>query len=520
MLVAAVGFFTASNIAASFMHGKLAIASSYDDVVYLLDGYQRRLAMLDQTFFATVKDFFLNPPHSPLSALLAMFGYSLFGPWLVSPYLMNSVLLIFYALSVFAVLRPSLGTWISITLVLGFLQLPISHAMVSEFRPDFGAALFFAVASFALIHNKHEILSNGERISLGVLAALAIAAKPSAVLITVPMLGFSGVVGIVLTVYRVGSLASGLRHSIPTLSTFLLLSGCFGYFWSIEIYDYLIQVFYTNADVWKTPGDTFSQWTYYSIGWMGTRALGPMFWPFLILILTDSLLLIQKRPDGFLAPLAYFLFVLIVYAGMSMTFSKTEFQASYFIWPFVIATVGATGRLLLGLSQFQFIHIGKAIVFPVVAAFSLLSPWSGQYMSRLPDGSKELLMKLVEAAVLKQNELLDLKCPRHTVNLNSFAPYPITSEAVALEGLMRNNLEIGRLVLYFTRSFEEQVEMMQSTDLLLFQSKGHVAISITFPGYAFYDQMADYLHAHPEWVPQPLPVAMGFPSTLYVKKGC
>jgi hypothetical protein len=79
----------ALNLSFALRSGSLSRPPVYDDVVYLLDAYQRLAFGGVNSLGTLVHSFLTNPPHAPMSTLTAMLGYSLIGPYLWAAYAAN-----------------------------------------------------------------------------------------------------------------------------------------------------------------------------------------------------------------------------------------------------------------------------------------------------------------------------------------------------------------------------------------------------------------------------------------------
>ena len=154
----------AANIALALRSGRLAVIPLYDDVVYLNDAYSRVIFEKSATIWDWAVSFISNPPHSPLSTLTGMIGYTLVGPYVIGPYLANIWILGFYVAAIYLVSRRSVGTTESLLISAIFLFVPVAHAMINEFRPDMAALPADGFQSLRDHHSKarrHELAQTG-----------------------------------------------------------------------------------------------------------------------------------------------------------------------------------------------------------------------------------------------------------------------------------------------------------------------------------------------------------------------
>ena len=161
--------------------GRLAHEATYDDVVYFLDGLRRVRVFEVHGSAAGLWDLLSTPPHSPLSTLLALGSFALFGVHEAAPYYANG-------LAVLALLLLSLRAAVpqsrpgTLAVLLATLCIPFSFWAVHEFRPDFFSGL--ATAASALFAFEATAVTSPARRSrrfalAGLLGAFAIFAKPS-----------------------------------------------------------------------------------------------------------------------------------------------------------------------------------------------------------------------------------------------------------------------------------------------------------------------------------------------------
>ncbi len=216
----------------------------YDDVGYLLDAYLRLTSERVSSIFETLRSFYLDPPHAPFSTLAAMLGFSLIGPKLAAPYMMGIWPLALYAFAIYIVVRRELSPSVSGVLAVCFLFARAPQLLMSEFRPDIPAGVVFAVAIYLLIFTNY--VSMASCAVAGIVAALAIMAKPTAFVATIPVLCAASFIGVVRPfdpaiqdrrmLYR--------NAAIGVLSALVILMP-FGLIWGPSIADYTYAVLVT-----------------------------------------------------------------------------------------------------------------------------------------------------------------------------------------------------------------------------------------------------------------------------------
>jgi hypothetical protein len=139
-------FVTLTVLQFSLRQGRLLTDPQYNDSAYLADGALHLVAFHEGGIPAILDRYRLNPPHSPLSVMLAFFGYMVLGVHAWVPYAMNFFVLVglFWVIADFLKI---FGTAARIAGVLVIAASPIAFGAVHEFQPDVPTAVFILMGA-------------------------------------------------------------------------------------------------------------------------------------------------------------------------------------------------------------------------------------------------------------------------------------------------------------------------------------------------------------------------------------
>lgn len=504
--------FTAINLSFTVRAGSLARPPIYDDVVYLLDAYQR-LAFGGVNSLATLVDSFLSdPPHAPMSTLTAMLGYSLLGPSAFAAYAANIWLLAAFAVATYLVARRNLDQIPSIAITALMLFAPASHTLITEFRPDMGGGVFLACALLCLLFIDYAAATRLQLTGLALLVVLAIMAKLSAVIATLPMLGLAAILGIL----RPGhfsrtEMAASARAAIffVALATALLIPCVI--VWGPNTYDYLYQVLILNRDMWTMAGGPLYHWTFNSLGEGGTKGLGVFLWIGLLSIAVDVCFSVPFRAkrDGYNA-VAFYLVVVVLYCGIATFSQKSPWQGSFFFFPFLLATTLSLGRNLS--------RLGKAAEMAgstiLLAAAAVFLPAASYYQSMPGYETSGAALPRISNAVAAEVAALQAKGCKSTVfRFATLNPFPLNVEAVALSLAMNLGINIKPVNhLTHLRTVADIESEIDTSDFVILTSK----LVPWLPGSMFSPQILAKLAADSQWNM----IASASDYTVFARKQC
>lgn len=508
---------TAINLTFSIRAGSLARPPIYDDAVYLLDAYQRLAFDGVNTLSSLAVSFLGNPPHAPMSTLTAMLGYSLFGSHTWSPYAANIWLLGLFAGSVYFVARQTADQVSCLLLVAFMLCSPASHVIITEFRPDMGAGVIFALALFMLTITDYQRTPQLCILLLGFLVAAAVMAKPSAVIATVPILGIAAIAGIFRPGFQPFSTGLlSLRSAMPGIIVFIITIAIFAVIWGPATYAYIYQALVTNDDMWRADGGRLFHWTFYSFGPGGWAGLSWYLYLGLATIAIDIAVLLRS-PTSWLDRQAFdalllYLIVVLLYCGMATASQKTTYQGSLFFFPFLLATTLSLSRLLTRLTVMKLEWLSRTAQAALVLLAVSTLPVSTFYQD--DPGYRNSAPVLASAADAIAKEASRNSCNRSNFIFAAMNPYPVTVEAIALSLAMTHNLQIKPMTwLYGVRSAEEMLLATDKADFVMLSKGDQIA---NLPGTKFTAQTKERLSSNINWHL----IASTAEYEIYAKKAC
>jgi 4-amino-4-deoxy-L-arabinose transferase-like glycosyltransferase len=449
----------ALNLSFALRSGSLSRPPVYDDVVYLLDAYQRLAFGGVNSLRTLVNSFLTRPPHAPMSTLTAMLGYALIGPYVWAAYAANVWMLGLFAAAVYLVARRNIDRIPSILVVALMLFVPAAHALITEFRPDQGAGVILACALYSLVSTDYAKATKPRLVALGFFVTCAVMAAVPAVAVAIAIL-------------------------IPC-----------AVLWEPVTYAYIYQALVTNKDIWGADGGHLYHWMFNSFGAGGHQALGPFLWLGLSCIMVDALLSFPSKShcSNFDA-LAFYFVTTVLYSGIAVSSQKTVYQGSLFYFPFLLATTLAVGRILMRIGgrapiAITGVLLATAIIFMPATSFYQFDP---KYQDSAP------VLASVSNAVA--NEVASARasgCAADSFVLAALDKYPIAPEAVALDLAMRQRVKISpRTSLYMVRSAAEMDHAVDGADFVILSRAGEHS---NLPGSKFGAHTSLRLSTSDDW---------------------
>ena len=496
------------NLSLSMRQGSLAMPPIYDDVGYLLDAYSRLASEQVSSIFGIVRSFYNDPPHAPFSTLTAMLGFALVGPTVVGPYMVNIWALALYGFAIYAIGRRYVSPPVSLLIAACLLFAPAPHLLMSEFRPDIAAGVVFSVALYALIFTEYS--SMVACAIAGLLTALAIIAKPTAFVATIPILGVAWMIGAVRPLdLSVSDRGQRFKNALVVLLVAGLVLVPFGLIWGPSIVRYAYDALVTHRDVWASSGSSFFHWTFYSFGGGGSRLLGWFFKAGACAIVFDIALSVRlvRNSRASYSALAYYAILVPIYVGLALDSGKSVYLGSYFGLPWLFATALACARLL---SRVSGTVRAAASLSGTLACCLVASPTSQHQDSRTWPEATE-----IRNAVLAAIEAIPNSCSRPR-SIAVFAPYPVTVEAIALEAALRGYDRLVPKQLFFSASVDEMVAGAMASDFVLGPNRFGATVQSNLPGFKFLAQAEAVLDGDSKWKRIALP-GLADPPVLYHK---
>ncbi|MCX5480326.1 hypothetical protein OSH08_15050 [Kaistia geumhonensis] len=493
-----------ANLAYSQRTGRFASEPTYDDVIYLADAYIRLAFAPGNGLFSVVASFWHLAPHAIVSTLTAMAGYWAFGPSDVSPYLANGWVLALYFVVITYLTRPLGSLFDRVLLVATLAFVPVAHAMVTEFRPDMAAGLVFALALWAICTIDFRQVTVRRRVGIVALAAFATIMKPSAVVLTIPALGFA----VLATLVAQGALVREDRlkvigSALISVALYAAMLLPFAILLAGETVSYIYDVLITDADIWTTPGDRWFHLNYHLFGPGGHQALGHFRRVGLWVLVIDLLVYVRFPAYRKRGVLPYTATLVVVFVAMSVSREKTVFQGSFFYLPFLLAAVAAFVRLVsaaLALRP-ELARTSLRAALAIVLAVEIVAlPLGGAYFPRADEGSEanRLLPKVKDAIVaLRRDEWLGSpSCSARAMSLSVTNYDPLTPETVQLS-LAKAGIQLSTDYNFLARSLDEAMATIDLADLVLMVDPGASQRNTWTPISAFVPEIFDRLSNQP-----------------------
>ena len=515
-----------ANISLSLRHGRLLAPPLYDDVSYLKDAMERLMFRGEGNgMWGTLSSFVLAPPHSPFSTATGMLGFWLFGPYPVSAYVAGSWMLAVYVFALILMSRPLGDPLKRLLFVAAFLFVPASHAIVNEFRPDMGAGLLFGLALHAICTEEMASSNVRRMLGIGLLAAVAVIAKPSAVVATVPMLGLAAVISVLRHSFPAGRpVREVLAWLIPAGGVFACIIVPFAILWGPKTVPYIYQALVTNIDVWRTPGSRGFHWAFHSFGIGGSLGLGPFLYVGLVVYLGNLTWAIgRKFPPESQGFLGYLGVLCVLYVAMANSEEKTVFQGSFFYFPFVVGMAHALGRNLAALQRLS-PPVGAAaaavLLTAATAALVLFEPFASTY-TQPPAASVQAapVYDSVLAAVIRhvKEEQGSPACFRPVPKIVATNPYPFPNSAIVFAAATRG-IRLDLANTYLSRSFEEARAKVLDSDFVMGVDPGMPGLNRHLPGTRFMGAINDLMKSDPAFSTEVVGRVGEFPVWLYTRR--
>jgi hypothetical protein len=257
---------------------RLAIAPTYDDVVYFIDGFERLMTLREEGLVASVREFFAQPPHAPLQTVMAMAAFALAGPEPAAAYAMQGVLVALLLLAVAWMLRRE--PWWILLAGLVIAAAPRTCMLgIADCRPEFAMAVFLAIGTMRLCEVPLERAGRESLMLTGACFALALLSKPTMFPMTLWMLGVAGGSAVLSAVWRRRrtrefrtALALILWAGVPIV----VIAGPYYFAAFGEISSYIREnLFGANRGFWTHDHGWYWHFEYYFAGDGSNTAFGP-----------------------------------------------------------------------------------------------------------------------------------------------------------------------------------------------------------------------------------------------------
>ncbi len=492
------------NLGFSLREGRLASVPTFDDVGYLADALNRVVFAEGHGLWSPFASFWWDAPHAPISTLTAMLGFWAFGPNPASAYIANGWVLALYIFVLARISRPLRSLLARGLFVAVLAYVPAAHAMVTEFRPDMAGGLLFALAVYAMVTTDFRSATWRDRLVLVVVAACATIMKPSAIVLTIPALGVAFAAALVaqglFTRPEKGRLIRGglvcvLLYALALVPFFIVFGG--------QTISYISDVLFKDADIWTTPGDRWFHWTYHWSGPGAKEAIGDFRRPLIAFLIVDIILYIRypvyRRPGV----IPFYVTMAVVFCAMAISREKTTFQGSYFYLPLVLAGAAAFVRIAAAArSRWDVVapFFTTSALSVCLGLAVLFLPLGGAYFPRAKDGPEaiSLMPRMTDAIfALNKNEWFDSQsCRDHLMRIVVTNYDPLTAEAIQM-ALAEGGVQVRPEYVFFTRSLQEALEVIDRVDLVVMVDPGAVQTQPWLPVTKLVPDIFKYLSNQP-----------------------
>lgn len=489
---------TAFHIRHSLDGGALALPPTYDDIMYFIDA-AARLDTLRRTGLAGfLAEYAARPPHSPLSSLLALIGFSLLG---VKPWAACAATAIPLALLVraFFAIAKDVPLWITTVAALALLGSPLVGIVIIEFRPDALCGLVTACGVLLIILRRWAQGETATSVAAGAFLALALWAKPSVFALTIILFGAAMAAASVPDIWRRASRGNVFRAWALTVGTAALLAAPHYVFALDETVSYFVQnLFGEHSDIWNMKVSPLEHMLYYLVGIGGGFTLGA--WLYLALLAAMvCVALVLRRPDRgafeqFLRGCAVFL---TCYVAVSATAHKSPFIGISLTALTMVAAALGVAFALRDLARSRRTMAASAVAIALLA-FSIAefrTPWAGH--GAPPVSAAEAAAKrrmLVEAA-----DTLQAMFPERVTLLNTAIGTYLTSFSLMFESLQRHGSRVNPIDLHRHGDASAYRAALPRADLAIAFAPDADVIP-WLPSAGLRKQFLDDLRADPDWI--------------------
>jgi len=277
VLAGLILFQVAATIGYSLRLGRLAMVPIYDDVTYFVDALSRLRFFDSGGLLGLAQSLIADPPHSPFSAVLAVLGFALVPGQEWGPYLLSGVWIVFI-IFLAAFVLGDLPAPTKAGVLAALLSMPVFGLIVAEFRPDPSWGLVVGFTAVLLIQTDMTESSVLRLIGVGLIAGVALLAKPSGVPGTIAVLGVAYVASVTssLTTKRRKGLPAVLRSTLVMAAAAALIALPYLVVAGKNIVDYIRAVLVENRDIWGNQGSAWDSLLFYfrpalllsTVGWL------------------------------------------------------------------------------------------------------------------------------------------------------------------------------------------------------------------------------------------------------------
>ena len=381
LLVVAFLIHVAAVMGYLLREGRLAVVPIYDDVAYLIDALRRLPALEEHGVLGLLVSFVREPPHGPLTVLAAISGLLVSSgePW--GAYLLNAVLWggVFLAMAWLSLRKAAPIARVGI--LVAIIASPVMGFLVAELRPDpvWGLLIGGAVALLASVNPL--VMWKWHLVGLGALFGLAALAKPSALPATIVVLGGSFVVQIASASFVARSTAGVGRTISWTLLGALTVLVPYLIFNGQHVVAYILMVFGSENEIWRTEGSLLVHLTYYLNPITGRLALGWV-WYGAPILLVCAFVALAWRGDkrSLIGGIGVLVALALAYVITAASGVKSLMIGSILYGTIIGATIWSAGRIVEAMRVHPLTWFAGGVALALVA----WTPMAGMFRSHDP----------------------------------------------------------------------------------------------------------------------------------------
>ncbi len=267
------GLFSVVMIQESTARGALSMPPTYDDVNYDLDGADYLTRFYTDRFSGLWHHFLQSPPHAPVSTVLAMLGFSLFGIQAWASVAADSIAVLF-AVRLFLGAAHRLPVSRAVLLASAFVTIPFMDQMLLWFRPDMICALVTAIGILVIALTRDLPTRPGKQFQAGLLLALALWCKPTVFHLTLLLFGVAWLVAFA-PLLKARHVRMPIVSGVRILATGTVLALPYYWFAGRQTVEYIRSTLGVNAAIWVKHMSLRHHALYYLTGDAGHYTLGP-----------------------------------------------------------------------------------------------------------------------------------------------------------------------------------------------------------------------------------------------------
>ena len=278
--------FTTIVVIQSLRQGQLSVPITYDDIVYFVDAAYRLQLFYDSGIGPFLRSCFAEPSHAPLSTVMALLGFAVFGINDWAPAVANAVWVAILLLFVRGLLWH-LPRWAFVAISLSVLSWPLVGSLVIDVRPDMVAGLLTVIGCCLMIRSNFVGSSARHAVFVSVPFGLALIAKPSISPVTFAIFGLSLLVTVIVDGWPNFDrrfLRNAARQIVKSCLVILLIAlPYFATAWRY-VYEYIFRTtFGSEKQIWGIQMDVVDAAAYYLWGTGGQTMMGAWFWVTVVL---------------------------------------------------------------------------------------------------------------------------------------------------------------------------------------------------------------------------------------------